>query len=154
MSSIRRLAGGLLLGLGLVAGATAQDAARAVVLRVVREPAPDLSRPLPRTLTDTRLPKFFDDERGRRGETFAVYWLAPGLGLPAGVTVLFEYRLAAAPELRTLHEQYDYKTQGERKVVFEIPEKDFREGGVVQTWRARIVYRGRLLAERAALDWK
>jgi len=136
--------------LGLTLAGVGQDAPLATISKVVKEERAPAISPLPQA--DSMLPKFRDDD-ARRGETFAVYWAAAGRGLPAGVTVMFEYVLENAPEVRAQHVQYDFKTEGARKAVFIIPEKDFREGGKVKAWRARIL-RGRLLAELASPNWK
>ncbi len=138
---------GLWVGAGLVAAG--QDAPLAAITKVVKEERTGAANPMPQA--SAQLPKFFDDD-ARRGETFAVYWSAAGRGLPEGVTVMFEYVLENAPEVRAQHIQYDFKTEGARKAVFTIPEKDFREGGKVKAWRARVL-RGRLLAEQASPTW-
>ena len=128
----------------------AQETPRALIQRVVQKAGGDLARPLPGA--GARMPKFFDED-ARRGETWAIYWHATGKGLPAGATVLFEYQLNTAPGIRSLHQQYDFVTRGDRKVSFTIPEQDYREGGNVKTWRVRIIHSGQLLAERAAPNW-
>ena len=130
--------------------AVAQDAPLATITKVVKEERASVTNPLPQA--DSMLPKFRDDD-ARRGETFAIYWTAAGNGLPPGTTVMFEYVLENAPEIRALHIQYDFKTEGARKAVFTIPEKDFRDGGQVKAWRARIL-RGRLLTEQTSPSWK
>jgi phage/plasmid primase-like uncharacterized protein len=127
----------------------AQDAPLAIINRVVKEERTSAANPLPQV--NAQLPKFFDDD-ARRGETFAIYWSAAGHGLPAGTTVMFEYVLETAPEIRAQHIQYDFKVEGPRKAVFTIPEKDFREGGTVKAWRVRIL-RGRLLAALTSPNW-
>jgi hypothetical protein len=138
--------------LALLATASAQEASLVTITKVIKEPAGGRSKELPQD--SARLPKFFDDD-ARRGETYAIYWNAPGGGgLPAGVTVLFEYVLENAPEVRALHIQYDFKTEGPRKAVFTIPEKDYRDGGNVKAWRVRVVRAGRLLAAQTSPNWK
>lgn len=139
---------GFLAGAGLMA--VGQEAPLASITKVVKEERASAENPLPQA--GSQMPKFFEDD-ARRGETFAIYWSAAGKGLPPGVTVLFEYVLENAPEVRAQHIQYDFKTEGARKAVFTIPEKDFREGGLVKAWRARIL-RGRLLTEQASPNWK
>ena len=156
MMRMKKCSGFLLAALAF-AGATAprlsaQETQRAAILRVMPEAGGDLARPLAHTGTAIQLPKFFADD-ARRGETWAVYWQAMGTGLPAGATILFEYQLNAAPGLRSLSVQYDFTTRGERKASFRIPEKDYREGGNVKTWRVRVVHSSQLLAERAAPNW-
>jgi len=136
--------------LALAVAVAAQDAPLATISRVVKEERASAANPLPQD--NTQLPKFFDDD-ARRGETFVVYWSAAGSGLPPGVTVMFEYVLENAPEIHALHVQYDYKTEGPRKAVFAIPEKDYRDGGNVKAWRVRIL-RGRLLATLASPNWQ
>ena len=137
---------GVLAWVGVV---LAQDAPLATITKVAKEERPSAANPLPQA--GAQLPKFFDDD-ARRGETFAIYWSAAGHGLPPGATVLFEYVLENAPEIHALHIQYDFKTEGARKAVFTIPEKDFRDGGNVKAWRVRIL-RGRLLASQASPNW-
>jgi hypothetical protein len=136
--------------LALAGLVTAQEAPLATITKVVKEERAGAANPLPQA--DSMLPKFRDDD-ARRGETYAIYWQATGRGLPPGVTVLFEYVLENAPEIRAQHIQYDFKTEGARKAVFTIPEKDFRDGGKVKAWRARILH-GRLLAEQTSPNWK
>jgi len=141
-------------GLGLMmllAAATAQEASLTTITKVVREPSLERNKELPQGTA--KLPKFFDDDV-RRGETYAVYWSAPADGLPAGVTVLLEYVLENAPDVYALHIQYDFKTAGPRKAVFTIPEKNYRDGGNVKAWRARIIRGGKLLAEQTSPNWK
>lgn len=141
---------GLLLLLLLATAAQADSLV--TITKVVKEPPLNPNKEMPQSVT--RLPKFFDED-ARRGETYAIYWTAPsGGGLPPGVTVLFEYVLAAAPDVHALHIQYDFKTEGPRKVVFTIPEKDYREGGNVKAWRVRVVRAGKLLAEQTSPNWK
>ena len=135
----------------LAMGVAAQDAPLAIITKVVKEPPAESSKAMPQATP--QLPKFMDDD-ARRGETYAVYWTAPGRGLLPGTTVFFEYVLQDAPGVRALHIQYDFKTEGARKAVFTIPEKDYRDGGNVKTWRVRIVRAGRLLAEQTSPDWK
>ncbi|TAN36948.1 MAG: hypothetical protein EPN23_07505 [Verrucomicrobia bacterium] len=142
------------IGLGLLvllAAATAQETSLVTITKVIKEVAVDRSKDLPQS--SAKLPKFFDDD-ARRGETYAIYWAAPGSGLPAGVTVLFEYVLENAPDVYALHIQYDFKTEGPRKALFTIPEKHYRDGGNVKAWRVRIVLAGKLLAEQTAPNWK
>lgn len=136
--------------LGLVGLAVGQDAPLASITKVVKEERASATNPLPQA--GSQMPKFFEDD-ARRGETFTVYWSAAGNGLPPGATVMFEYVLENAPEIRAQHIQYDFKTEGARKAAFTIPEKDFRDGGKVKAWRARIL-RGRLLTELASPNWK
>lgn len=145
----------LSVGLGLLmllATATAQEGSLVTITKVVKEPTVDRNKELPQG--GAKLPKFFDDD-ARRGETYAIFWSAPGGGgLPPGVTVLFEYVLENAPEVHALHVQYDFKTEGPRKAVFTIPEKDYREGGNVKAWRVRVVRAGKLLAQQTSPNWK
>ena len=122
-----------------------------MITKVVKEPAVERNKELPQGTV--RMPKFFDDD-ARRGETYAIYWSAPGGGLPPGVVVIFEYMLESAPEVHALHIQYDFKTEGPRKAVFTIPEKDYREGGNVKAWRVRIVRAGKMFAEQSSPNWK
>lgn len=136
--------------LALAGMVLAQDAPLATITKVVKEARPEATNPLPQA--DTLLPKFTDED-ALRGETYAIYWTATGHGLPPGATVLFEYILDTAPEVRALHIQYDFKTEGARKAVFTIPEKDYRDGGNVKAWRVRIL-RGRLLAETTSPNWR
>jgi hypothetical protein len=89
-----------------------------------------------------------------RGETYAVYWMAPVRGLPPGSAVFFEYVLQNAPGVRALLIQYGFRTEGLRKAVFIIPEKDYRAGGSVKAWRVRVIRAGRLLAEQTSPNWK
>ncbi len=133
----------------LAVAAAGQNALLASITKVAKEARASASNPVPQS--GSLMPKFFDDD-ARRGETYAIYWSASGNGLPAGVTVLFEYVLEHAPEVHALHIQYDFKTEGARKAVFTIPEKDFRDGGNVKAWRVRLL-RGRLLAEQTSPNW-
>ena len=137
---------GVLAWVGVV---LAQDAPLATITKVAKEERPSAANPLPQA--GAQLPKFFDDD-ARRGETFAIYWSATGHGLPPGTTVMFEYVLETAPEIRAQHIQYDFKVEGPRKAVFTIPEKDYREGGNIKAWRVRIL-RGRLLAALTSPNW-
>ena len=136
--------------LALVGMVVAQDAPLATISKVVKEERASATNPLPQS--NAQLPKFIDDD-ARRGETFVVYWSAAGHGLPPGTTVMFEYVLENAPEVHALHVQYDFKTEGARKAMFTIPEKDYRDGGNVKAWRVRIL-RGRLLATLNSPNWK
>jgi len=136
--------------LALVGMVVAQDVPLATITKVAKEERASAANPLPQD--NAKLQKFFDDD-ARRGETFVVYWSAAGSGLPPGVTVMFEYVLENAPEIHALHVQYDYKTEGARKAVFTIPEKDYRDGGNVKAWRVRIL-RGRLLSVLSSPNWK
>jgi hypothetical protein len=141
--------------LALGVAVLAQDAPLASISKVVKEERAAVTTPMVASAVPSagsQLPKFFEDD-ARRGETFGVYWSAVGQGLAPGATVMFEYVLEEAPEIRAQHIQYDFKTAGARKAVFTIPEKDFREGGKVKAWRVRIL-RGRLLAERTSPNWK
>ena len=135
----------------LLAIAVAQDAPQVTISKVVKEPALERNKELPQGTV--KMPKFFDDD-ARRGETYAIYWTAPGGGLPSGVAVIFEYVLECSPGVHALHIQYDFKTEGPRKAVFTIPEKDYREGGNVKAWRARIVRAGKMFAEQTSPNWK
>jgi len=135
----------------LLAIAVAQDAPQVTISKVVKEPAVERNQEFPQGMV--KMPKFFDDD-ARRGETYAIYWTASGGGLPSGVAVIFEYVLESAPGVHALHIQYDFKTEGPRKAMFTIPEKDYREGGNVKAWRARIVRAGKMFAEQTSSNWK
>lgn len=141
----------LVAAVACVVAATAQDAPVATITKVSKEPAAESTHAMPQTTP--RITTFMDYDVGR-GETYAVYWAVSGRGLLPGTTVFFEYVLQNAPGVRALHTQYDFKIEGMRKTVFIIPEKDYRDGGNVKAWRARVVRAGGLLAEQTSPNWK
>ena len=103
-------------------------------------------------LSGVQMTKFFET-RYTGKETYTVYWKAPAGGLSQGVTVLFEYRQKNDPRIRNLNIQYPFLVTGERRSVFVIPEKSILAYGPIYTWRARVVQKGRILAEKTNGPW-
>ena len=103
--------------------------------------------------TDSHMPKFTDLYETTPSEVFHVVWTAPQAGLPENVMVTFEYRQENLANLKFLYVRYPFRVKGEKKAVFEITGNARRSGGPVTAWRARVVYGGRLLAERVSENW-
>ena len=103
--------------------------------------------------TASHMPKFTDLYETTPREVFHVIWAAPEAGLPENVLVTFEYRQEYLANVRFLHIRYPFPVKGEKKAVFEVTGQARRTGGPVTAWRARVVYGGRLLAERVSENW-
>ena len=103
--------------------------------------------------TASHMPKFVDLYETTPREVFHVIWSAPQAGLPENTMVTFEYRQEHMANVKFLYIRYPFPARGEKKAVFEVTGNARRRGGPVTAWRARIVYGGRLLAERVSENW-
>ncbi len=105
------------------------------------------------SLMASRLPKFSDATASSPRELFTVYW-APATAVPAGTLVTFEYLQEASPHVQFLSTKYEWPVDGEERARFAIDVGGVRPAGRVTAWRARVVYRGRLLAENRSETWR
>ena len=105
------------------------------------------------SMMNSRLPKFADATASAPREIFSVCW-EPEIAAPAGILVTFELLQEHAPQVRFLSEKYDWVVDGEEKAVFRIDVGGTKPKGMVTAWRARVVYRGRLLAETTSATWR
>jgi hypothetical protein len=105
------------------------------------------------SLMSSHLPKFADATAASPRELFTVYW-EPFVAVPAGTLVTFEYlqELSRHVQFRTM--KYEWPVDGEEKALFAIDTGGSRPAGSVTAWRARVVYRGRLLAETRSKTWR
>ena len=98
-----------------------------------------------------RPPQARDD--GVRAETVLVKWLAHSPGIPPGALVMLETVSERLPTVKTRIQRLPPKTEGNQTTRFEIPVEDTRQDGPVESWRVRIVWRGRILAAKASGNW-
>ncbi len=132
----------------------ASPAVRAQILDVNHEIESAADGDAPASLMPSRLPKFMDDMLVPARETFTIDWTALPPGLPAGVLVTFEYRQTEAEQVKFLYIKYPFSVRGDRRAAFEVSGDALDVGGRVTAWRARVVLRGRLLAERSSENWR
>jgi hypothetical protein len=105
------------------------------------------------SLQASRLPKFMDKHEGVPHEVFHVYWKAPREGTNPGMLVTFEYRQERGDGVRFLHVKYPLPVRGRHTTVFDIGSASGSRYGAVTEWRARMVWRGWLLAETTSQIW-
>ena len=105
------------------------------------------------SLMASRLPKFSDATTSSPRELFTIYW-EPAAAVPAGTLVTFEYLQEASAHVQFLSMKYEWPGDGEEKALFAIDVGGARPAGRVTAWRARVVYRGRLLAENRSETWR
>jgi hypothetical protein len=105
------------------------------------------------TLMSPQLPKFADATAASPREIFTVFW-EPTLAAPAGTMVTFEYVQEFSRHIQFLFMKYEWPVEEEEKAVFAIDVGGTRPAGRVTAWRARVVYRGRLLAENRSETWR
>jgi hypothetical protein len=105
------------------------------------------------SLMSSQLPKFADATATSPRELFTVYW-EPAVAAPEGTLVTFEYTQELSPGIKFLFTKYNWPVDGEEKTVFAIDIGGTRPAGRVTAWRARVVYRGRLLAETKSVTWR
>ena len=131
----------------------AQPQNRVRILRVehVVEGGPDKS--VGSSMISSQLPKFADATAASPREFFSVYW-QPTIVAPEGTLVTFEYTQEFSPGVKFLFEKYEWPVDGEEEAFFSINIGGSRPGGHVTSWRARVVYRGRLLAETQSKNWR
>lgn len=105
------------------------------------------------SLLSSQLPKFADATASSPRELFSVYW-EPAVAAPAGTLVTFEYLQESSRHIQFLSMKYEWPVDGEEKALFAIDIGGIRPAGRVTAWRARVVYRGRLLAETRSETWR
>jgi hypothetical protein len=105
------------------------------------------------SLMSSRLPKFGDAAVSSPRELFTVCW-EPTVAAPAGTLVTFEYLQESSRHIQFLFTKYEWPVDSEEKAVFAIDIGGTRPAGRVTAWRARVVYRGRLLAETTSDTWR
>jgi hypothetical protein len=105
------------------------------------------------SLMSSQLPKFSDATATSPRELFTVYW-EPAVAAPAGTLVTFEFLQEFSRHIQFLSMKYEWPVDGEEKTVFAIDIGGTRPAGRVTAWRARVVYRGRLLAETRSETWR
>ena len=94
------------------------------------------------------------DPENNGTERFEIRWYANPPGLPPGAILLLE----TVPERSVVVKNHVLRTatrsEGYIRSVVEIPPGEIRRTGRAVKWRARIVWRGRLLASRASENWE
>lgn len=105
------------------------------------------------SLMSSHLPKFADATTTSPREIFSVYW-EPAIAAPAGTLVTFEYLQEFSPHIQFRFMKYDWPVDTEEKALFAIDIGGTRPAGRVTAWRARVVYRGRLLTETRSETWR
>jgi hypothetical protein len=143
---------------GLISGAAqtppvAQSRNRIRILRVERVLDAGSAAAWDASLMNSRLPKFADAAASAPREIFSVYWKPAGVA-PAGALVTFEYLQEFCRRVQFRFMKYDWPVDGEEKAVFAIEVGGARSVGRVTAWRARVVYRGRRLAEIQSESWE
>ncbi|MFH0878409.1 MAG: hypothetical protein V2A34_01725 [Lentisphaerota bacterium] len=111
----------------------------------------------PMALTESplagRMPKFMN-ERMLTKEVFTIQWQTSAAGVEPGALLLFEYEQKFAKGIKNLQVKYPFEVKGLRQTAFVIPGKNVKAGGEVTRWRVRLVFKGRLLAEKKSSSWK
>ena len=97
----------------------------------------------------------FQDPEPEAGgtERFELRWYANPPGLPPGVVLLLETIQERSATIKNHVLRSDRKSEGHVRSVIEITPEQIRQAGRILKWRARIVWRGRLLATRTCPDW-
>jgi hypothetical protein len=142
-----------LMGVAELASAVAPPQNRIRILRVERVLDAGAATAWDASLMSSRLPKFADATASSPREIFSVYW-EPAIAAPAGTLVTFEYLQEFSQLTRFLFMKYEWPVEGEEKAAFAIDIGGTRPSGRVTAWRARVVYRGRLLAETKSGTWR
>ncbi|MDR0994055.1 MAG: hypothetical protein LBN38_05775 [Verrucomicrobiota bacterium] len=86
-------------------------------------------------------------------ERFEIRWYANPPGIPPGVVVMLETVAEHRPSVKNHTVQLRQKSEGHIQSVFELSREDMAQAGRVRQWRARIIWRGRLLASQASENW-
>lgn len=86
-------------------------------------------------------------------ERVSVEWFAHSPGIPPGVLVMLETISDRLPTVKNHIYRMPIKSEGTQSHLFDIPEDETRTDGPVTDWRARIVWRGRVLASRTSPGW-
>ena len=105
------------------------------------------------SLMNPQLPKFADATATSPREIFSVYW-EPTFAAPEGTMVTFEYLQEFSRHIQFRFMKYEWPVDSEEKALFAIDIGGSRPAGRVTAWRARVVYRGRLLAETRSETWR
>ena len=105
------------------------------------------------SLVGSHLPKFADATASSPRELFTVRW-EPIVAAPAGTLVTFEYLQETSSHVQFLSTKYEWPVDSEEKALFAVDIGGARPAGRVTAWRARVVYRGRLLAETRSETWR
>ena len=106
-----------------------------------------------RQLVKKRLVKFDNYLKSPSSEVFYVNWDAEQ-ALPAGATVVFEYRLGNAEVNKVLRFTYPQAVSGKKRTTFNIPSSDYVSGGQVTAWRARLILDRQILSTRMSPEWE
>ncbi len=87
-------------------------------------------------------------------ESVSVEWFAHSPGIPPGVLVMLETVSDRIPTVKNRIYRMPAKSEGAQSHLFDIPEDETLAAGAVTDWRARIVWRGRVLASRTSPGWE
>lgn len=138
-----------LAGVCLISAATLSEAApRRDEVRILGVKRIEAAGPGQVGLEPAKMVKFLRERADNARLTFAVGWDA-GSGVEVGTLVTFEYRQAGGEAVKFLSHKTETPLQGRQESFFVLP-----EGGNVEAWRVRVVYRGRRLAERKSELWR
>ena len=144
----------LLLALPFLAGpVTARNTEQPVIISVVREAKFHQRSGEGRHLFDRFLPKFLDGVDSMQTEVFHIVWSPPYHGLESGFELILEYRQQNLREQKTFRRLYPFHIQQAQKLTVPVTLKDYRAGGPITAWRARIVRGGSVLTERRSRSW-
>lgn len=98
---------------------------------------------------------FQDPETESSGkERFVIRWYANSPGIPPGVVVLLESIQERNPVVKNHVLRLAEKSEGHIQSVIEIPSDEVRRQGRILKWRARLVWRGRLLDGQSSGNWE
>lgn len=132
---------------------TAKEMEMPVIISVIRKPSFHQQSGERRYLSDRHLPKFLDGVESMQTEVFHIIWSPPYHGLESGFELILDYRLQNKREKKTFRRLYPFYIQHAQKLSVPIALKDYRSGGPVTAWRARIVRGGSVLTERRSQSW-
>ena len=88
-----------------------------------------------------------------RSESVIVKWFAHSPGIPPGALVMLETVSEHQPTVKTRTLRLPPKTEGDQSSRFDLPLEDSLLAGPVESWRVRIVWRGRVLAAQTSANW-
>jgi hypothetical protein len=142
-----------LMGVAELACAAAPPQNRVRILRVEHVVDAGAASNRVSGMISSQLPKFADAAEASSRELFSVYW-EPTVAAPEGTMVTFEYTQEFSPNIKFLFMKYDWPVEGLEKAFFTVNTGGARPGGRVTAWRARVVYRGRLLAQTQSDTWR
>ncbi|OQA29048.1 MAG: hypothetical protein BWY59_00546 [Verrucomicrobia bacterium ADurb.Bin345] len=138
----------LTAALAAAAVLTCEGAARRIEARILRVERVEEARAARVGMAPVQMSRFARLSAAAGPSAYVVVWDA-GPGVPAGTLVTFEYRHDERENVKFLADKCAEPVRGEQRAEFAI-----LGGREVSAWRARVVYKGRRLAEVVSERWR